>query len=289
MPPGKKSFKQLIAENQPILLPVASDALIAKLIYQAGFKAYQVGGFALSAVKLAVPDIGIMQFGEEYPIVSDILGASPLPLLVDCDTGGNGPKETARIVQTYERLGVSGVFFEDQAQPKKCGHMAHKTLVKSDQYVMKLKAALAGRKSKDFFVMARTDSYPKGVNEVRKRADLYFENGAEALFIDGLKTLKDLEKVSKNLLQDDSSRILATSVMEGAGEEITLPWDLYNMGYNFILYPTSVIFRVAETIKNTLNYLLNQKNSENVPKLMQIEDFENVLEINRWKEIEGQN
>jgi 2-methylisocitrate lyase-like PEP mutase family enzyme len=289
MPPGKKSFKQLIAENHPILLPVASDALTAKLIYQSGFKAYQVGGFALSAAKLAVPDIGIMQFGEEYPIVSDILGASPLPLLVDCDTGGNGPKETARIVQTYERLGISGVFFEDQAQPKKCGHMSQKSLIKADQYVAKLKAALAERKSKDFFVMARTDSYPKGVSEVRKRADLYFENGAEALFIDGLKTRKDLEKVSKNLLGDGPDRVLAASVMEGAGEEITLPWDLYEMGYKFILYPTSIIFRVAETIKNTLSYLMNQENSEGVAKLMQIEDFENVLEINKWKEIEGQN
>lgn len=286
---NNKNFKQLIQENHPIILPVAHDSLTAKLIYKAGFKAYQVGGFALSAAKLAVPDIGIVQFGEEYPVVSDILGASPLPLLVDCDTGGSDPKETARIVETYERMGASGVFFEDQAQPKKCGHMSQKALVKADRYVAKLKAALAERKSKDFFVMARTDSYPKGISEVRRRADLYCENGAEALFIDGLKTRKDLEKVSTNLLNDNPDRVLATSVMEGAGEEITLPWDLYEMGYKFILYPTSIIFRVAETIKNTLQYLLNQENSKEVPKLMQIEDFENVLEIEKWKNIEGQN
>ena len=122
----RPSWRKLLKREKLLQLPAAHDALTAKLIERAGFSAYQVGGFALDGARFAQPDIDLSRFGEKSNAVHEIIAASDLPVLVDADDGYGDVKNVTHTVRTYENMGVSAVFLEDQKPPKRCGHMAGK-------------------------------------------------------------------------------------------------------------------------------------------------------------------
>src|SRR5207248_8142614 len=123
------SWKTVLRRQGPLLLPAAHDALSARLIERAAFKAYQIGGFALAGCAHAVPDVGLDDFGEKAPLVRQIINASPLPVLVDADDGYGDAKSVTRTVREYEAMGVCAMFIKDQAAPKKCRHMEVQQLI----------------------------------------------------------------------------------------------------------------------------------------------------------------
>src|SRR5512142_656657 len=125
-PASRPSWKTLIDTGEPLLLPAAHDALSARLIARAGFRAYQVGGFALSGARYAFPDINLVQFYEENEAIRQIISASPLPMLVDAADGFGDVKNVTRTVRGYEELGASAIFIEDQKTPTRRGQMGTK-------------------------------------------------------------------------------------------------------------------------------------------------------------------
>jgi 2-methylisocitrate lyase-like PEP mutase family enzyme len=126
------TFRQLVANESPLVLPGAHDAISARLIQRAGFKAYFIGGFPVVGARYGVPDIGLMGLGEIGAGIRDIMAASDLPVLVDCDNGYGDVKTVVNTINTYERLGAQAVFFEDQISPKRCGHIYGKQLLSSE-------------------------------------------------------------------------------------------------------------------------------------------------------------
>ena len=89
------TWKQLLAHERPLLLPCAHDALSARLIERAGFAAYSIGGFPLVGARHALPDIGLVGFGEMSAGIRDIMAATRLPVLVDGDDGYGDVKNVA--------------------------------------------------------------------------------------------------------------------------------------------------------------------------------------------------
>src|SRR5216684_3884269 len=142
----QRNWKRLLKKYSPLLLPAACDALTAKLIEQAGFLAYQVGGFALDGMRFGFPDMDVNRLGEKSAAVRDIVYACSLPVLVDCDDGYGDEKNVTRTIHIYDDLGVSAVFIEDQKSPKKCGHMGGKHVIDSKDMVNKLRAAISARR-----------------------------------------------------------------------------------------------------------------------------------------------
>src|SRR6266540_2686756 len=110
----RSTWKELLAQGEPLLLPCAYDALSARLIERAGFAAYSVGGYALVGARHALPDIGLVGFGEMSAGIRDIMAATSLPVLVDCDDCYGDVKNVARTISGYEAMGVSAIFMEDQ-------------------------------------------------------------------------------------------------------------------------------------------------------------------------------
>src|SRR6476659_11370141 len=152
-----KTWKELLAQEQPLLLPCAHDALSARLIERAGFAAYSIGGFALVGSRYGIPDIGLAAFGEISAGIRDIMAATRLPVLVDGDTGYGDVKNVAHTIAGYEAMGASAIFIEDQVASKRCGHMAGKDVIPADVMEKKLRAAAAARDSRETFLIARTD------------------------------------------------------------------------------------------------------------------------------------
>src|SRR2546428_1773155 len=172
--PAKPTWKDLLARSEPLILPCAHDALSARLIERAGFAAYSVGGYALVGARHALPDIGLVAFGEMSAGIRDIMAASSLPVLVDCDDGYGDAKNVARTIAGYEAMGVSAIFMEDQRAPKRCGHMAGEDVIDADAMAAELRPAGAARRRADPFTFARTDAPAlHGPAEAPRPAGLY--------------------------------------------------------------------------------------------------------------------
>ena len=249
----QKTWRQVLGESAPLLLPVAHDALTAKLIEQAGYPAYQIGGFALVGSRFGYPDIDLAQFGENSAGMRDTIAASSLPVLVDADNAYGDVKNVTRVVQGYEAMGASAIFLEDQQAPKRCGHMLGKKVIPAEEHAGKLRAAAAARHNPETFIVARTDALaPLGLDEALRRAELYLESGADGVYIEAVQTVEQLEKVGQAL----KGAALATSILEGGGRT---PWmapnDLHTLGYTMLLYPTTVIFQVTRAIQKAVENL----------------------------------
>jgi 2-methylisocitrate lyase-like PEP mutase family enzyme len=279
----RKSWKAMLAAaDKPVQLPVAHDALTARLIELAGFEAYQIGGYALSGATHAIPDVDLEKFGEKKFSADWIMQASPLPVLIDIDDGYGDVKNVTRTVQEFVRLGASAMFMEDQQPPKKCGHMENKKVVDTPVMLQKIKAAVTARDGNDFFILARTDAIdPEGLDNAIDRAKQYLDAGADGIYLEGPKTVDDLEKIGKEF----KGVPLATSILEEGGKTPWLsPNELGSMGYSMILYPTTVIFQVVHTIQQALDHLKHGKPIHGGS--VDMDEFMQIVDMDYWKNIE---
>src|SRR4051812_11459934 len=191
------NFHDLCKTEHPLILPGAFDALSARLIKRAGFKAYFTGGFPTIGARWGLPDIGLMQYGEISAAVTDIMAASDLPVMVDGDNGYGDVKNIVHVLHGYERLGVSAIMFEDQVAPKRCGHIAGKDVVPAAEMIAKIKA-VSSEKKKETFILARTDARDvHGLDEAFRRADQYLAAGADGIFIESPHDVKELELIGR--------------------------------------------------------------------------------------------
>lgn len=275
------SWKRLLENEKFLQLPAAHDALTAKLIENAGFPAYQIGGFALVGTRYGNPDVDLQHFGEKGRAVYDIIDGSSLPVLVDCDEGYGDAKNITRIVRSYEAMGVSALFIEDQTSPKRCGHMAGKTVIPTKAMIEKVRAAVTARG--ELFILARTDAIePEGVAQAIDRAKAYLDAGADGVYVEGPRSVDELEQVGRAL----GKAPLATSLLERGG---VTPWlspaEFRELGYAMVLYPTTLLFRLVRSIERALIDLrtarpLNEENSIDMRR------FEDLVELKHWGEIE---
>jgi 2-methylisocitrate lyase-like PEP mutase family enzyme len=284
-PATRPTWRALLDEGGPLLLPAAHDALTARLIARAGFRAYQVGGFALAGTRWAYPDIDLIHFYEENEAIRQIVAASQLPVLVDAGDGFGDVKNVTRTVRGYEELGVSAVFIEDQESPVSCGQMGQKEVVPIKEMVGKIKAALAARKSADTFIIARTDGRSaENVTGAIRRAQAYRDAGADGVYVEGLRSAAELKRVGKAL----RGTPLATTLMEGGGQ---LPWlppeEIHGYGFQMILYPTTVLFQVTRATERALAALRSGKPMAE-GNAVDLDAFEEIVGMPGWEQVEEQ-
>ena len=282
---ARKTWRQVLSESAPLLLPVAHDALTARIIELTGYPAYQIGGFALVGSRFAYPDIDLAQYGENSAVMRDIIAACNLPVLVDADDGYGDVKNVTRVVQGYEAMGASAIFLEDQLAPKRCGHMVGKRVLSAETHVAKLRAAVAARHNPETFIIARTDARaPLGLDEALRRAELYVKAGADGVYVEAVESNEELERTARAL----RGVPLATTVLEGGGRT---PWmdpkDLKALGYSMVLYPTTVIFRVTRAIQRAVEDL---KAGRPMPAddAVTFEQYENMLRLAEWADTENE-
>ncbi|HVS90709.1 MAG TPA: isocitrate lyase/PEP mutase family protein [Mucilaginibacter sp.] len=287
----RKTWKQLLKESAgPVLLPVAHDALTARLIELAGFDAFQIGGYALSGATHAVPDVDLEKFGEKKLSVENIITASPLPFMIDIDDGYGDVKNVTRTISEYIHLGASATFIEDQQPPKKCGHMNDKKVVTIRFMEEKIRAAVAARDDNELFILARTDAIgPEGLDKAMKRAERYLRAGSDGVYLEGPTSVNQLEQIGREF----KGVPLATSVLENGGKTPWLsPQDFGDMGFDMILYPSTVIFQVARATQLALKRL---KNGEPITdgRGVDMDEFMNIVDLPYWaaieKKFEGEN
>ena len=277
------SWKQALKKEQPLLMPVAHDALTAKLIERAGFAAVQVGGFAAAGARFGHPDIDLGHYAERHAAVKDIMAATSLPILVDADDGYGDVKNVTHTVRGYMALGIQGLFIEDQQAPKECGHMDNKKVVPVEQMVAKVKAAVAARQDREFFILARTDALaPEGVDAAIARGEKYLKAGADGIYVEGPTSVEQLAKIGKAFKGEQ----LATSVLENGGKTPWLaPKQFGEMGYTMVLYPTTILFRATRAIQDAAKDLRAGKPIDK-DAAVDMDEFEHIVDLEHWQAIE---
>ncbi len=184
MSQGRK-FRELLREKPYIFTLGVTTPLHAMIVQKVGFDYIYVGGYDVSLTLLGLPDVGLITENEMVVNAGHVARSVELPVMVDADTGYGNAINVVRAVENFERAGVAGLHIEDQVSPKRCGHVAGKTIISLDEAVGKIRAALDARRDKDFVIMARTDAVAAqggGLDEAVKRGKAFARAGADMVW-----------------------------------------------------------------------------------------------------------
>jgi 2-methylisocitrate lyase-like PEP mutase family enzyme len=279
----RKTFRQLLGQERPILLPAAHDALAARLIELAGFSAYGIGGFPLIGCRYALADVGVASFADMVAGVRDVMMGSSLPVLVDADDGYGDVKNVTRTVQTYEAMGVDGIVLEDQVAPKRCGHMAGKAVVDVEVAVRKLEAAAAARARVDMIIVARTDARAvHGLDDALRRGERFFEAGADAVFVEAPASVAEIETIGARLAGRGP---LLINMAEGGRTPLLPPARLAELGFAMVLYPSTFLLRIIRAMRDGLEGIKSGR-LETPPGVVSFAELTAILGIERWAAVD---
>ncbi|MEW6639659.1 MAG: isocitrate lyase/PEP mutase family protein [Pseudomonadota bacterium] len=246
-----RALKTLLGQGRIIQAPGAPDALTARLVQQAGFPAIYMTGFGATASRLGQPDLGLMSQTEMTTHARDMTRAVSIPVIADADTGYGGPANIVRTVEEYLQAGVAAIHLEDQQLPKRCGQLAGVRVISAEENVRRLRCALAARGAHDMLIIARTDALPgAGAAEAIRRAKMYQDTGVDLVFVDGIKTIAEVETVAKAI---EGPKVV--SIVDGNETTALTARDLEEMGFQLAFYAVSTLFSAVKAITDTLAVL----------------------------------
>src|SRR5262245_21756604 len=190
------NLRTRLARKPIVIAPGIFDALTAHIGEQAGFSTLYVSGAAIAYTRLGRPDIGLVSMSELADTIGMIRDRVSAHLVVDADTGYGNALNVSRIIRLFERAGANAIQLEDQAFPKRCGHLDNKTRIPAEEMIGKIKAATDARQSRETLVVARTDAVAvEGFESAITRALSYRDAGADILFVEAPKTRAELQRV----------------------------------------------------------------------------------------------
>ncbi len=174
-----------------------------------------------------------------------------IPLISDADTGYGNELNVTRTVREFEARGVAAIHIEDQTSPKRCGHMDGKEVVSREEFVSKIRAAVAARRDPDFVLIARTDANATaGLEEAIERANAALEAGADLAFVEALRSLEELAAVPQ--------RVKGPCLLNVVPGGKTPPVEMRlagEMGYRLAIFPGACLAAVIPTLDAALRDL----------------------------------
>ena len=235
-------FRRAVREESPLQIVGTINAYCALLAQRQGFRALYLSGAGVANASFAQPDLGITTLNDVLEDVRRITGASPLPLLVDVDTGWGMAFNISRTIREMIRAQAAAVHIEDQIQAKRCGHRPNKQIVSADEMVDRIKAAVDGRTDDEFVIIARTDAFAnEGREAALERVRRYVEAGADMIFPEALYTLEDYRAFCGNV----EVPVLANMTEFGRTPLFGVE-ELREAGVDLVLYPLSAFRAMSQ-------------------------------------------
>jgi methylisocitrate lyase len=233
---GAAALRRLIARKATFAAPGAHDGISALLARRAGFEALYLSGAALSA-SMALPDLGLLTLEDVTRRAREVVRASGLPLIVDCDTGFGEALNVMHTVRCLEEAGAACIQIEDQQFPKKCGHLNDKRLIPVEDMCRKVAAARSA--ASELVICARTDAAASSLDDAIARANRYAEAGAELIFVEALVSPEHIRRVRAEI----KAPLLANMTEFGRTPQLSLE-EWRDFGYEVVIFPVSE-FRIA--------------------------------------------
>src|ERR1700720_1021661 len=233
------ALRGLIAKGA-VLLPGVPNAAIARQVEQIGFDAVYISGAGMANATAGLPDIGLLTLTEVARLAGYVAQAVKIPAIVDADTGFGSAENVARIIRELENAGLAGCHIEDQQFPKRCGHLAGKSIVDLDEMVEKIKAAITARRDANFMIIARTDARAvEDFDRAVERAGEYVAAGADAIFPEALQSAEEFRDFAKEI----EAPLLANMTEFGKSPLLSFQ-ELADFGYRIVIFPQSA-FRIS--------------------------------------------
>jgi len=266
-----------LKQDGMLVAPGAYDCITARTIAQAGFPAVYMTG-AGTAATLGYPDYGIITMSEMAENAGRIATAVDVPVIADADTGYGNELNTTRTVREYEKRGVAGLHIEDQGFPKKCGHLDNKVIVPLDEYLAKVRAAVAARRDPDFLIIARTDSRAVlGLEEAIRRANAALAAGADMAFVEAPQTMEEVASVPKLV----KGPCLFNNVWRGKSPEVAFD-EAQRMGYRLTIVPGMLFKAVIGTCDAVLKEMKAQGRHPQLDTGMTVRDAFRRVGADEW-------
>jgi len=245
---ASQRLRECLKTNEILMAPGAPDALTARLIQRAGFPAVYMTGFGATASRLGMPDIGLLTQTEMTTHAREMVRSVEIPVIADADTGYGGPSNIHRTVREYLQAGVAAIHIEDQVAPKRCGQQAGARLMDANESAMRLRCALEARGNEDLLIIGRTDALSVvGIDEAISRAKRYQDAGVDLVFVDGIKTIAEVEAIAKTI---DGPKVV--SIVDGNETTDLTATDLQTMGFSIVLYAVTTLFTSVKAVTNVL-------------------------------------
>lgn len=250
-----------IIKTETLLAPGIYDALSGLIAEQSGAKAVYLSGASLAYTRFGRSDIGLVSVSEVHDTLAAVTDRIKIPIIVDADTGFGNALNVQRTIRSFERAGAAAIQIEDQSFPKRCGHLDGKVLIKKDEMVGKVKAAVDSRKTSDTLIIARTDARAvEGLQEAIDRAHAYHEAGADVLFIEAPRSVDELKLIRKSF---DLNIPLLANMVEGGKTPVKTANDLKSLGFNIVIFPGGAVRAATFQLQEYYAGLLeNGSNSE---------------------------
>jgi 2-methylisocitrate lyase-like PEP mutase family enzyme len=238
MNPAARLRKKL-AGPDAVIAPGVFDALTALMVEQAGFDCAYVSGASVSFTRIGRPDLGLTTLTEVADCVANMRERTDIPLIVDADTGFGNALNVRRTIRLLERMGASGIQLEDQTSPKRCGHLAGKTMVSTAEMTGKIRAALDVRSDDATLIVARTDAIAiDGIDAALDRANAYISAGADVIFIEAMANREQMARVGKEI---GSQVPVLANMVEGGRTPLTPATELAELGFRLVIYPGAMV------------------------------------------------
>jgi methylisocitrate lyase len=239
---GLKSPGSVLREEMAkgtVVLPGVYDAITARIAEEAGAKGLYLTGAGVTNSTLAAPDIGLVTLEEMARVASNVCGAVSVPVIADADTGFGGTMNASRAVIEYERAGLAGLHVEDQAMPKRCGHLDGKSLITAEEMDAKIRMMVGARRDPSFLIIARTDARGvTGLEDAIARGRRYVAAGADCVFPEGLQSKEEFAEFRAGV----SGPLLANMTEFGKTPLISVS-EFEGLGYTLVIFPMTA-FRV---------------------------------------------
>lgn len=275
-------LNELLA-NGYVVAPGAYDALTALLVQRAGFSAIYLGGSAIAYTQLGQPDVGLVGYRDVVARLNVIRDRVDLPVIVDVDTGFGGVVSVENTVLGLERAGASAIQMEDQAWPKRCGHLDGRRVEPTRIMVGKIRAAVEARRSERFLVIARTDALAvEGINSAIERAEAYREAGCDVVYVEGPRDENEMRAIT--------SRVQgwhAIDMVEGGRIPLVPAERLASIGYRLIIYPNAITRSLVHSAQSVLRTLRIEGTTASLLDAMTpFDELQELLGLPRLVELE---
>ena len=274
MSAGKK-FREVLQNNEQLVIPGAINAYSAKLAERAGHKAIYLSGSGVAAASYGLPDLGVTSMEDVLIDAQRITNASSLPLLVDIDTGWGDSNSISKTIQEFSKAGCAAVHIEDQVFDKRCGHRPNKQLVSISEMKSRLKIALDSKVDESFFIMARTDALAsEGMDGAIERCGEYLDEGADGIFLEAVTSIDQYKEFKKNF-----SAPLLANITEFGKTPLFTQAELKIAGVDIVLYPLTAFRAMSQSAENVYNSVIKDGTQESLLDIMQTrEELYEVLD-----------
>ena len=261
-----------IIKTETLLAPGIYDALSGLIAEQSGAQAVYLSGASIAYTRFGRSDVGLVSVSEVHDTLAAVTDRIKIPIIVDADTGFGNALNVQRTIRNFERAGAAAIQIEDQSFPKRCGHLDGKVLIKTDEMVGKVKAAVDARKTSDTLIIARTDARAvEGLQEAIDRAHTYEEAGADILFIEAPRSVDELKVIRKSFHPNTP---LLANMVEGGKTPVKTADDLKSLGFNIVIFPGGAVRAATFQLQEYYAGLL--ENGSNAEFSKRMHDFDSL-------------